>query len=69
MNAGSDIGIAIGSAVKTAQIHNVDNRVLYSGGVAARDIGLFGKDCPVVYAIPHSATRKNIFFDRDITKK
>jgi len=60
----TDLGIAVGSAVKTAQIHNVDNRVLYSGGVAARDLGLFSKDCTVVYAIPLSATGKNIFFDR-----
>jgi len=65
----TDLGIAIGSAVKTAQIHNVDNRVLYSGGVAARDLGFFGNDCTVAYAIPLSATGKNIFFDRDITKK
>jgi uncharacterized ferredoxin-like protein len=60
----TDLGIAVGSAVKTAQIHNVDNRVMYSGGVAARELGLFGKDCTVVYAIPLSATGKNIFFDR-----
>jgi uncharacterized ferredoxin-like protein len=60
----TDLGIAIGSAVKTAQIHNVDNRVLYSGGVAARDLGLLGRECTVVYAIPLSATGKNIFFDR-----
>jgi len=60
----TDLGIAIGSAVKTAQIHNADNRVLYSGGVAARDLGLLGKECTVVYAIPLSATGKNIFFDR-----
>jgi uncharacterized ferredoxin-like protein len=37
---------------------------MYSGGVAARDLGLFSKDCTVVYAIPLSATGKNIFFDR-----
>lgn len=60
----ADLGIAIGSAVKTAQIHNVDNRIMYSGGVAARDLGLFPNDCTVVYAIPLSATGKNIFFDR-----
>jgi uncharacterized ferredoxin-like protein len=60
----TDLGIAIGSAVKTAQIHNVDNRVLFSGGVAARDLGLFSKECTVVYAIPLSASGKNIFFDR-----
>jgi uncharacterized ferredoxin-like protein len=60
----TDLGIAVGSAVKTAQIHNIDNRVMYSGGVAARDLGLFGKECTIVYAIPLSATGKNIFFDR-----
>jgi uncharacterized ferredoxin-like protein len=60
----TDLGIAVGSAVKTAQIHNVDNRIMYSGGVAARDLGLVPKNCTVVYAIPLSATGKNIFFDR-----
>jgi uncharacterized ferredoxin-like protein len=60
----TDLGIAVGSAVKTAQILNMDNRVMYSGGVAARELGLFSKDCTVVYAIPLSATGKNIFFDR-----
>jgi len=60
----ADIGIALGSAVKTAQLHNADNRIMYSGGVAAIDLGLMGKDCTVAYAIPLSATGKNIFFDR-----
>lgn len=63
----ADLGIAVGSAVKTAQIHNADNRVMYSGGVAALDLGLFSKDCTVAYAIPLSATGKNIFFDRPST--
>lgn len=62
----ADLGIAIGSAVKTAQIHNVDNRIMYSGGVAAINLGLLGKDCTVAYAIPLSATGKNIFFDREV---
>jgi uncharacterized ferredoxin-like protein len=65
----TDLGIAIGSAVKTAQFHNVDNRVMYSAGVAAIDLGLLGKKCMVAYAIPLSATGKNIFFDRESTKK
>ncbi|NMB79722.1 MAG: hypothetical protein GYA23_11590, partial [Methanomicrobiales archaeon] len=60
----ADLGIAVGSAVKTAQINNADNRIMYSGGVAARALGLVKKDCTVVYAIPLSATGKNIFFDR-----
>ncbi|MFA6225836.1 MAG: DUF2148 domain-containing protein [Methanoregula sp.] len=64
----TDLGIALGSAVKTAQIHNVDNRIMYSGGVAAIDLGLLGKNCTVAYAIPLSATGKNIFFDREVAK-
>ena len=64
----ADLGIAPGSAVKTAQVHNVDNRIMYSGGVAAIDLGLLGKDCTVAYAIPLSATGKNIFFDREVGK-
>ncbi|HUH79412.1 MAG TPA: DUF2148 domain-containing protein [Methanoregula sp.] len=61
----ADLGIAVGSAVKTAQIHNVDNRVMYSAGVAAMDLGLLGPDCTAAYGIPLSATGKNIFFDRE----
>ncbi|MDO9323768.1 MAG: DUF2148 domain-containing protein [Methanoregula sp.] len=64
----TDLGIAVGSAVKTAQIHNVDNRIMYSGGVAAIEQGLLGPDCTVAYAIPLSATGKNIFFDRETSK-
>ncbi|HTY15806.1 MAG TPA: DUF2148 domain-containing protein [Methanoregulaceae archaeon] len=59
----TDLGIAVGSAVKTAQIHNVDNRVMYTAGVAAMMLGwMFG--CSVVYGIPLKASGKNIFFDR-----
>lgn len=57
-----DLGIAIGSAVKTAQMLNIDNRVMYRAGVAARWTGLV--DWDYVLAIPLSVTGKNIFFDR-----
>ena len=60
----TDLGIAVGSAVKTAQIHNADNRIMYSGGVAALDMGLLPGECTVAYAIPLAGTGKNIFFDR-----
>jgi len=59
----TDLGIAVGSAVKTAQIHNVDNRVMYTAGVAARILGWM-PGCSVVYGIPLKASGKNIFFDR-----
>lgn len=64
----TDLGIAAGSAVKTAQIHNVDNRLMFTGGVAALALGFFGGECTVAYAIPLSATGKNIFFDREQKK-
>jgi uncharacterized ferredoxin-like protein len=58
----SDLGIAIGSAVKTASIHNVDNRIMFSAGVAALKIGML-KGCSVAYGIPLKASGKNIYFD------
>ncbi len=57
-----DLGIAIGSAVKTASLHNVDNRVMYRVGVAARKAGLMKSR--VVIGIPLSATTKSVYFDR-----
>ena len=59
----ADLGIALGSAVKTAQLHNADNRIMYSAGVAARSLGWLS-DCTSVYGIPLKGSGKNIFFDR-----
>jgi uncharacterized ferredoxin-like protein len=58
----SDLGIAVGSAVKTAGIHNVDNRVMYSAAVAAMKLGML-KECSMAYGIPLKASGKNIYFD------
>jgi len=57
-----DMGIAIGSAVKTASLLNVDNRIMYRAGVVAREMGLI--DADYVMGIPLSATGKSIYFDR-----
>lgn len=57
-----DLGIALGSAAKTASIFNADNRIMYRPGVVARKIGLIRGE--LVVAIPISATSKNIYFDR-----
>lgn len=57
-----DLGIAIGSAAKTASMFNVDNRIMYRIGVVARKMGIIEGD--VVLGIPLSGTGKNIFFDR-----
>lgn len=59
----TDLGIAVGSAVKTASLLNLDNRVMYTAGVAALGLGWL-PDCTVGYGIPVSATGKNIYFDR-----
>ncbi len=59
----TDLGIAIGSAVKTASLHNVDNRVMYTVGVAALSPGWLD-GCMVAYGIPLSAGAKSPFFDR-----
>lgn len=57
-----DMGIALGSAVKTAGMMNVDNRIMYRAGVAARQAGLI--DADFVMGIPLSVSGKSIFFDR-----
>lgn len=57
-----DLGIALGSAVKTASLFNVDNRIMYRIGVAARKIGRMSDD--IVVGIPVSVSAKNIYFDR-----
>jgi len=57
-----DMGIALGSAVKTASILNVDNRIMYRIGAVARSMGIV--DWDFVMGIPLSATGKNIHFDR-----
>ncbi|MBD3170344.1 MAG: hypothetical protein GF307_12745 [candidate division Zixibacteria bacterium] len=57
-----DMGIALGSAVKTASIMNFDNRVMFRVAHAALNLGWVDWDC--VIGIPISATGKSVFFDR-----
>jgi uncharacterized ferredoxin-like protein len=59
-----DMGIALGSAAKTAQMHNADNRIMYRIGVAAIKMGLV--DWNICMGIPLSATGKSIYFDRPV---
>lgn len=58
-----DLGIALGSAVKTASIFNVDNRIMYRVGTAALKLNLL-PEATVVMGIPVSAKGKSIYFDR-----
>lgn len=57
-----DLGIAVASAVKVASELNVDNRVMYTAGAAARKLGLL--DADIIMGIPLSVSGKNPFFDR-----
>ncbi|MEM2093217.1 MAG: DUF2148 domain-containing protein [Candidatus Bathyarchaeia archaeon] len=57
-----DLGIAIGSAVKTASMLNIDNRVMFTVGNAAKELELLEGD--VIFGIPLSIRGSNIFFDR-----
>lgn len=59
-----DLGIAIGSAVSVAKNHCVDNRIMYTVGQAAKEIGYFNEDIKVIYGIPLSVSSKSPFFDR-----
>lgn len=58
-----DLGIALGSAVKTAALLNVDNRIMYRVGTAALRLKLMEKST-IVMGIPLSAKGKSIYFDR-----
>jgi uncharacterized ferredoxin-like protein len=57
-----DLGIALGSAVKTASLFNADNRIMYRIGVAALRAEMIEGE--VAIGIPLSATGKSIYFDR-----
>ena len=59
-----DLGIAVGSAVNSAAVHHADNRVMFSIGKAAINIGLLDQEVKIAYGIPLSITGKSPFFDR-----
>jgi len=59
-----DLGIALGSAVSSLQDFKIDNRIMYTAGYAAKNMGLFEDEYKIVMGIPLKISRKNIFFDR-----
>ena len=62
-NAG-DLGIAVGSAAAMAADLRIDNRIMYTAGKAAIELGLLGADVLIAYGLPLAAKGKNPFFDR-----
>jgi uncharacterized ferredoxin-like protein len=59
----ADLGVALGSAAKTASLHNIDNRVMFTAGVAALSLSWL-EGCSVAYGLPLKASGKSIYFDR-----
>src|SRR5436190_8532358 len=57
-----DLGIAVGSAAKTAAIHSIDCRCQTRIAVAARKLGII--DADIAVALSLSLTHKAIGFDR-----
>ena len=57
-----DLGVALGSAAKLAADHGIDNRLMYTMGLAAAKLKWL--DADVVIGIPLSTTGKSIYFDR-----
>jgi uncharacterized ferredoxin-like protein len=59
-----DLHLALGSAATIAAQDFVDNRIMFSVGKAAIQLGLFQKNIQIAMGIPLSASSKNPFFDR-----
>jgi uncharacterized ferredoxin-like protein len=62
-----DLGVAVGSAVKTASNLNVDNRILYRIGVAANRLNYL-PEASIILGIPLTVKGKNPYFDRAVQK-
>ena len=59
----NDLGLAIGSAVSKAADYRLDNRVMYTIGYTALQMGLL-PSCSVILGVPLSVSGKSPFFDR-----
>ena len=57
-----DLGIAVGSAAKTASLNNIDTRCQTRIAAAARHLGVIKAE--VAVALSMSVSHKNIFFDK-----
>jgi len=60
--ASMDLGVALGSMVRVAADHGVDNRIMYTMGIAVKRLGWMESD--IVIGVPLSASGKSIYFDR-----
>jgi len=60
----TDLGIAVSSAASVAGAHHIDNRIMYTPGIAVKEMNLLGEDIRIVFVIPLTVTAKSPFFDR-----
>lgn len=58
-----DLGLAVGSAVSLAADRRIDNRVMFSAGAAAVELGWLGQ-ARLGMGIPLSVYGKSIYYDR-----
>jgi len=65
----NDLGIAVGSAASIAMDHRIDNRILYTAGMATLKLKLFPDDVKMCFGIGLATTGKNVFFDRPVVEK
>lgn len=63
----NDLGIAIGSMCSKIADYRIDNRVMFSVGLAAKELS-FLPECSTILAIVLSVSNKNVFFDRVVNK-
>lgn len=59
-----DLGIALCSAVSVAADLRIDNRILFSVGKTAEEMGYFEGEDIIWQGVPISIAGKNVFFDR-----
>lgn len=59
-----DLGIAVGSAVALAADHRIDNRIMFTAGRAAMELGFLDQAYGCMLCIPLSVSGKSPFFDR-----
>lgn len=63
----NDLGIAIGSMCSKIADHRIDSRVMFSVGLAAKELSML-PECSTVLAIVLSVSNKSVFFDRVVNK-
>ncbi len=57
-----DLGLSLGYALNTADIHNVDSKLMIRAGIAAKSLGLMTSK--ICLGIPINMNRENNYFEK-----